>query len=250
MRDLLLRLIDVQHYDSQIADLTKGSKNLPAQLTADQEKLKEARSQVNTLEDEIKLMEVQRRELDAVLKMEAAKVKKWEARLNDIRNQREYVALSREIEAAKRANKDTEDRVIELMEMSDEKGKLLDALRDDLAVLEVDYNQLREEVEAKLAVIEKSVAQIGSERDTKLEGIPERVLKQYQRIRDKRAGIAIVPVVDGQCQGCFMAVQPQLFNTLMRMTTFETCPYCYRIIYWSGLTQERQDEAGEAASAT
>jgi uncharacterized protein len=246
VRDLLLRLIEVQRYDVQIAELSKANRSLPTQLTADEAKLKEARGQVNTLQDELKIAELQRRELESQVKLESTKVKKWEARLAEIRNQREYIALSREIDASKRANKDLEDKVLELMQTAEEKGKLLEALRDDLAVLEVDYGALKAEVERKIAGANARIAELAGQRDVHLKNIPRNVLARYERIRDKRMGLALVAVKEGNCGGCNMQIQPQLFNTLLRVNSLETCPSCSRIIYWGGIVAapEGQGESG------
>lgn len=235
MRDLLLRLIEVQRYDAQIAELSKSIRSLPGQLTSDESKLKEARGQVNTLQDEIKAMELQRRELESQLRLESTKLKKWEARLAEIRNQREFIALSREIDAGKRANKDLEDKILELLQTSEEKTKLLEALRDDLAVLEVDHAALRADVERRIATANAQMAEIATQRDGHLKNIPRNVLQRYERIRDKRMGLALVPVRQGNCGGCNMQIQPQLFNNLMRVNSLECCPSCSRIIYWEGI---------------
>lgn len=247
MREQLLRLVDVQEIDAEIAIIKKDSNQYPRQLKTEEKKLEEARGQVETLQSEITEMDVERKELENNLKMEVAKLKKWEARLSDIRNQREYVALSREIESAKRQNKDTEERVLELMGTAEEKGKLLETLSDDLAVLEVDYDQLKSEIDQTMAEVNAKLKVLEEKRDERLVGIPANLVKRYQLIRDKRAGVALVPVKDGGCQGCYMQLPPQLYNVLMRMDSIEVCPSCARIIYWDGLTLKEENEHAAAS---
>ena len=65
-------------------------------------------------------------------------------------------------------------------------------------------------------------------------GIRPDVLKRYGAIRMRR-GLAVTTVRNGTCQGCNMNVPPQLYNTLQRGNTLETCPYCHRIVYWEDL---------------
>ena len=55
-------------------------------------------------------------------------------------------------------------------------------------------------------------------------------LKTYDSLSQKR-GYAIAPVVKGVCQGCHMALPPQLNNILARMESIESCPRCGRLVY-------------------
>ena len=63
------------------------------------------------------------------------------------------------------------------------------------------------------------------------------VLKRYGTIRMRR-GLAVVSVRNGTCQGCNMNIPPQLYNTLQRGLSIETCPSCHRIIYWEDLMKD------------
>ena len=61
----------------------------------------------------------------------------------------------------------------------------------------------------------------------------------------ERLGLAVVPVVNGVCKGCHMAIPPQLYNIIQRGLSMETCPSCNRIIYWEELMKDKQLEEGE-----
>ena len=60
----------------------------------------------------------------------------------------------------------------------------------------------------------------------------EELLKRYNKIKDFRDGVAVVPVKDGSCQGCFMSLMPQLFQEVRQNTEIYYCPHCNRIIYF------------------
>ena len=57
-------------------------------------------------------------------------------------------------------------------------------------------------------------------------------LRKYDTLRQRRNGLAVVNVVDGVCQGCFMAIPPQLFNRLLRGDELFDCPTCQRMIHY------------------
>ena len=110
MRQQLLDLYEVQQIDLKIRDLEKRREAIPQQLAelessiaVNRNQLKELTEQRDTLVREISTME-------GTVAAENDKMRKWERRLNEIRNQREYLALSREVEGTKRANRDAEEQ--------------------------------------------------------------------------------------------------------------------------------------------
>jgi len=76
------------------------------------------------------------------------------------------------------------------------------------------------------------------------------VLYKYDFIRSRRPGTAIVAAEDGHCNGCFMALPPQLFIQVQRGENLETCPSCQRILFFweDAIGEEDGDEAKEAAN--
>jgi hypothetical protein len=60
--------------------------------------------------------------------------------------------------------------------------------------------------------------------------VPRDLLRRYEQVQ-RRRGIALVPVVDGICKGCFMSLPPQLNNIIARCTSLESCPSCQRLLY-------------------
>jgi predicted nucleic acid-binding Zn-ribbon protein len=68
--------------------------------------------------------------------------------------------------------------------------------------------------------------------------IPPNVLKRYDQIRAKRAGVALAAVGGGRCLACNMGLPPQLYNTVIRGETIEICPSCNRIIYYRDTATE------------
>jgi predicted nucleic acid-binding Zn-ribbon protein len=94
-----------------------------------------------------------------------------------------------------------------------------------------------------MAEVQSKIDALQVTRDKIAAGIRPDYLKRYGAIRMRR-GLAVATVRNGTCLGCNMNVPPQLFNTLQRGNTLETCPYCHRIVYWEDLMKE------EAASPT
>ena len=90
--------------------------------------------------------------------------------------------------------------------------------------------------------LEGKIAEVRAERDKLAATVKPEVLKRYGTIRMRR-GLAVVSVRGGTCQGCNMNIPPQLYNTLQRGQTIETCPSCHRIIYWEDLMKDPAKDA-------
>ena len=62
--------------------------------------------------------------------------------------------------------------------------------------------------------------------------IPAELLRKYEQIKGAGRGIAVVAVWKEICDGCHMAIPPQMYNELQKEKALITCPNCNRIIYW------------------
>ena len=65
----------------------------------------------------------------------------------------------------------------------------------------------------------------------KIANINAEIFKRYQRIREKKDGVAVVPVADGFCGGCSIALPPQLINDVLKGEDLVACRNCLRILY-------------------
>jgi predicted nucleic acid-binding Zn-ribbon protein len=175
--------------------------------------------------------EKERRQLESLLGMERDKVKKWEGRLGEIRTPREYAALSREIEIAKKTNEGQSETVKELTVQADGLRKAVEAREDELSEKEAAAQAGLEEIEKKKAADEEKVRGLEARRVEAVKVVDPSLLAKYENIKRRRAGVAIAPVVGMTCKGCHRNIPPQLAIVLQRANTIETCPSCHRIIY-------------------
>ena len=89
-----------------------------------------------------------------------------------------------------------------------------------------------------------SLATARATRDEARSRVDKQWLKIYDTLAQKR-GYAVAPVVKGVCQGCHMALPPQLNNILARMESIETCPRCQRLVYRKELLEPPAAEAAQ-----
>ncbi len=249
MRQKLLDLYEIQRIDVGIREIEKRLEHAPARLQELEGALGESTALLQKSNEQREAIVKEVKTIEASVQAEAQKLRKWESRLAEIRNQREYLALSREIEGSKRANREAEEKVSELNAQREQLDQQIEALHNSLAEIEFDLSAERAKVETTLASITTEVEQERARRQALLGKVPATLLRKYEKIRAKRLGIGLVPVVDGKCQGCNMRLPPQLYNILQRSETAEQCPSCQRLVFWGRLIEEAPKKGGQEDSS-
>lgn len=248
----LKALVELQEIDLRIREREKDRQQIPNRLREIESLLEEKRSELNEERNQCDEAEMARRMAEGDLRAEKEKIKKWEARLNEIKSNRDYQALSREIEATRKANLGIEDEILRKMQEIEDLKTSIAQKEEELQETEQGLSAERAGLEEKLASINADIEREESERAHARERVEARWYKQYQMIRNRRDGLAVVPVLDEHCQGCNMGIPPQLYNIVLKGEQIETCPYCHRIIYYQAALQSIQDPdeaaAGDQAS--
>ena len=207
---------------------------LDAQITAQ-------RQQVAAAEADLAALERRQRELDAQLTDAEAKMKDRRMRIARIRNDKELGLVRREIDALKEVTSAAETELLGLMEQGDVRRTAVEAARQALAAMEATRGSEAEELEATIARVAGAIEEDRSRRDTILATVDADLHRRYELIFSRRGGVAVVGVRSGTCQGCHMHVPPQLFNQLRRNEQVFLCPSCQRILFW-----EPQDDESKA----
>ncbi len=231
MHDQMTLLLDLQEIDQEISALEKareGYKDEQATLESDIARVQQMLDQLN---EEISELSSQESELLQELQKERDNVTRVESRLPDIQTQKEYVAVLKEIDLAKKANKDLDDKL-------QEKRQEISALEADLKEKETELEQLNEKVQARGAELTQLLGDSEAELETKTANrqtvaadLPKSLLSKYQALFKRRGGLALALAQNGACLGCNMQLPPQHYNRLLSASEMLTCPHCNRILY-------------------
>jgi predicted nucleic acid-binding Zn-ribbon protein len=232
LREKLKALAELQKVDLEIQSLRKSAEVHPKQVSELEKELAAARSAVEAERARLSDVERQKRSLEQNIQDEKDKVKKWETRLSEQRSTREYAALAREIDIAKKANQTMAEELVEL-------GKTLAAAREAAKLKEQEFAARQDQIGGKIAELKQKidesqgqVRELEEKRGKVTGSVDGTLLRRYDTIRKKRMP-ALVAVIGGTCQGCNMNVPPQLYNTLRSTLGSDVCPSCHRIIYAS-----------------
>lgn len=229
MRDRLKTLAELQKVDLEIVALRKSAEVYPKQMGELERELSLAKAEVEG--ERMKLLDVerQRRTLEQNIAEEKEKVRKWEARLSEQRSTREYAALAREIDIAKKANATMAEELVELGKIQVQLREVVKAKDQQYAAKVADVGGKLTELRAKVAGFEGQLRELEAKRAEAAKGVHPPLLSRYETVRKRRTP-ALVTVVAGTCQGCNMSLPPQLYNTLKTTLETDLCPSCHRII--------------------
>jgi uncharacterized protein len=230
LREKLLALVDLQNVDVEIASLHKAAEVWPRQMAELETTLAAARSAIEAERNRAQDLERQKRTLEQTIQDDKAKVKKWEQRLAEQRSTREYSALAREIDIARKANLTMQEEILEL-------GRQLSAVREaviqqnaEFAAQEARITAELEALRSKVGESATQVAELQKKRDETARAVDATLLRRYETVRRRRMP-PMVAVVNGRCSGCNMNIPPQQNNMLHASLGTDICPSCGRIIH-------------------
>ncbi len=231
LREKLKVLEELQQIDLELNEIQAAIAGHPTRKAEVEASVVAARKAWEQEQARLDQNERERRQLESLLGMERDKVKKWEGRLGEIRTPREYAALSREIDIAKKTNDGQSEQVKELSAQAEGLRKTVDAKEEELSEREAAAQAAVEEIDKKKAADEERARALEARRAEAAKLVDPGLLSKYENIKRRRAGVAIAPVVGMTCKGCHRNIPPQLAIVLQRANTIETCPSCHRIIY-------------------
>lgn len=176
-------------------------------------------------------IERQRRDLEAKIADEEAKTKDRRMRMQRIRNEKELGALRREVELAKESSALFEEQLVKLIEGSEGREMEIAALEEELATREAELAAREREQVERTEALRADVERLTAEREVAAGAIDEDVLRRYQRLLERKGGLAVVEVrASGECRGCHMRVPPQLITQIHRNQDLVACPSCQRLL--------------------
>jgi predicted nucleic acid-binding Zn-ribbon protein len=194
------------------------------------------------LENKALEIEKERRAMESQLAAERDQLKKWNARLDKIRDEREHGALMSEISTQKRSIGHLENDILEKMEVQetlDGEVKSQTAARDKAnAHAKAEHDKVKDD----LAAAEGELKISDTARSALVAKLPEALVKRYQRIAASRGqGVAIL--TKETCTACKRTLPPQLAIQVYKGAIIEQCPSCSRILVHEAMTRSEATDA-------
>jgi predicted nucleic acid-binding Zn-ribbon protein len=226
-------LVELQGLDGRIAALETEAARLPKQIEGIQAALADAKKTAETIRGKVDATKKDLRAREKDLEVTAGKRSKAEARLYEVKTNKEYSAALLEIEEIKQEKGKTEEEILSLMEMQEKLGV---EVREAEARFKSREEQARQDeamVRKKLTVVQRDLDVLRAERDSRARELPKGLLGDYDRILKARGGVAVANVSSAAvCGGCRVTIRPQAIQELRVATELMRCESCGRFLYW------------------
>ena len=229
VEEKLQNLYELQRIDTEIDKIKTLRGELPLEV-------QDLEDEIAGLETRIENLKVELGELDktaSTRKMDIKKaeeaIKKYSEQLDNVRNNREYDALSKEIEFQKLEIELQEKRIREAQKAKAEKEALMEESKKRYADKVSDLEAKKGELNDIINETHKDEESLQSKSEELAATIDERLLTAYRRIRaNARNGLAVVTVDRDACGGCFNKIPPQRQLDIRSRKKIIVCEYCGR----------------------
>jgi predicted nucleic acid-binding Zn-ribbon protein len=231
VEEKLTAVLTLQKIDSKIDEIKTLKGELPME--------------VKDLEDEIEGLQTRLQNIDAEItsinsfieaktnaKKEAqALIKKYEKQQDNVKNNREFEAINKEMEMqeleVKLNDKHIKDAMFELKERTNQRLKT----EEKVAEVQGALNQKKAELEKIIAETEKEETALAQKSEGAKDKVDGRLLSAYERIRGSyKNGLAVVPIMRDSCGGCFNVIPPQRQSEIRQHKKIIVCEHCGRIL--------------------
>lgn len=230
MENRLRLLYALQRVDSNLDELHELKGDLPHLVEVLEKKRQDKDVQRTSLEATVKHAHVRRDEIDLEIVSTKDKIEKYKEQQFQIKTNKQYDALTREIDTSQERVKALEK------EMETIEGKAAGA-KTDLESLTPELEELQNELKERQAELdhvnkehEDEELKLKHEREKLVVRIDKADVKTYERIRKALGGKAVVGVRRNACGGCFKRVPPQVSVELRKNSRLMMCENCGRIL--------------------
>ncbi|MFB0521266.1 MAG: zinc ribbon domain-containing protein [Desulfatiglandales bacterium] len=227
-------LLMIQSIDTRLDDIRREKEETPREIEKlgdDLDLLKKAMEQdLSSLEE----LKEGRRRVERELEEVEPRFKKSKARLNEVKSNKEYQAILKEIEDLKELISQKEEMVIGCMEEIEiqEKECATNNLRWEESQRE--FQNKEQDSSQRMRELDEELQSLSGRRGELSQQVDQDLLKRYNNLRIHLKGQVVVPVIEFVCQGCHLGIPPQQYNDLIRGDSLQSCHNCNRIIYWGG----------------
>jgi predicted nucleic acid-binding Zn-ribbon protein len=232
VKEELELLIRLQSLDSLIAKKESQRGGVTTAIKNASAEVEEKKKELALAEERLKTLEKERRDKESTMDELAHRITDRKGKLFQVKDNKEYTAMLKEIETYKEEIDRYEEEVIVLLDDIANAQEELAKAKDALSLAQKHLEEAKGEGEKEKKRLESELAQIREERERIAQAIPPRFMRLYQRIVKSKNGIAVVRAEDGACRGCNMELPPQHFVEVKKGEEVLQCPFCQRIIYY------------------
>lgn len=224
-------LLQLQAIDSQLdaikkvrGDLPEEVRDLEDDIAGLETRVKKHKENIESLDSEVTAYKTGKKDAEKL-------ITKYKDQQNNVRNNREFDAINKEIEFQELEMKLADKRIIEASERIRLKNEEIKETHLSLEDRQKDLAAKRKELETIMNESQDDENKLLTSRDKQANKVEDRLRVAYQRIRDNaKNGLAVVTVRRGACSGCFNIVPPQRQAEIKEKKKIIVCEHCGRVL--------------------
>jgi|SRR6476620_182100 len=224
-------LLKLQSIDSQLDEIKRVRGDLPEEVRDLEDEIAGYEVRVQKFDEEIQYLNEQIGSRKQAIKDSENLIRKYEEQQQNVRNNREFDAITKEIELQKLEIQISEKKIREALYQIDQKGQEIAGTKQRLEERLKDLNSKNGELQVIVAESEEDERKLMEDRHKAESAIEDRLVMAYTRIRGNvRNGLAVVTVKRDACGGCFNTVPPQRQADIASHKKIIVCEHCGRIL--------------------
>jgi predicted nucleic acid-binding Zn-ribbon protein len=224
-------LLELQRIDSQIDELLKIRGDLPEEVRDLEDELAGYETRIGKFKAEIDELNQEVQSNKAGVKDAEKLIKKYQEQQNNVRNNREFEAIAKEIESQELDIQLFEKKNREVLFRIEKKNLEIEEIETRLNARIGDLEAKKSELDSIVDESTEDEKKLRLERDEAASRIEERLMYSYNRIRQNSVnGLAVVMVRRGACGGCFNQVPPQRQADIREKKKIIVCEHCGRVL--------------------
>jgi predicted nucleic acid-binding Zn-ribbon protein len=229
--DKLRDLYDLQQIDSKVDEIQILKGELPIEVSDLEDEIAGLETRMRRMEEGITELEGGISKHTANISEAEALIVRYTTQMDNVKNNREYEALMKELEMQKLEIQLSEKKMRESSSSLHNKRETKDAAQARLELKQKALATKKIELEAIIVKTEKDEEKLRKKSDKARKKIGARLLKSYNRIRTNyRNGMAVVTVERNSCGGCFNQIPPQVQMEIATHNNIIACEHCGRIL--------------------
>ena len=228
----ILPLIELQDVDTQLRDINELLGDLPKKVDKLRDEEEGLINNVKEGKDRLKEIELSLNKAEHQMTDLKGKIDKLKDQLSLVTSNKQYDALTQEIEYLKQGLDEVELKDLEFEEEKESLTSDIKEKEENLESLSKDLSDRRVKLEALMDESAENKSALEKEREKKLVNIDESVLYRYTRISTAREGLAVVNLDGSACAGCGFVVPAQDVTDIRDKDNYYNCDICSRFIYY------------------
>ena len=249
VEDKLRALYDLQLIDSRIDEIKSTRGELPLEVQDLEDEIEGLNTRLTNFNNDIENLETSIKNRKSTIEEANASIKKYTTQQKNVRNNREFDSLTKEVEYQELEVQLAEKHINEFSAKIEQKNENINAAKEKLKERNEHLKHKKSELDAILAETEKEEKMLHKKSEDLSKLIEERLLKAYNRIRSKvNNGLAVVSIERGASGGSFFTIPPQMIVEIATRKKITTDEHSGRILVDPQLAEEERQKMSKFIS--